>query len=119
MKLKTALLALVTVVILSSCDAGDSQPDQAEQTKVPREHLIEIKGLVFVPAIIDVNVGDTITWTNRDFVPHTATASNKSWDTGTINKDESKSIVINPGMETGYFCIFHPNMKGSMTLASD
>ncbi len=107
------------VGVLGGCNTDDPEPTQVKQATAAREHQVEIKGLNFVPATIDVNVGDTVTWTNRDFVPHTATASDKSWDTGAINKDESKSVVIGSGMETDYFCIFHPNMEGSMTLASD
>lgn len=109
--------------ILAGCNTDVPQPlpTQAKQvTASPsREHHIEIKDLVFVPATIDVKVGDTITWTNRDFVPHTATASDKSWDTGTINKDESKSVVIDSEMETDYYCIFHPNMEGSIAFAPE
>lgn len=111
------IVATFVVSVLGGCSSSGAQVIQEQQVTAPREHQVEIKDLVFVPATLNVNIGDTITWTNRDLVPHTATATNKSWDTGTITKDESKSIVISLGMETDYICIFHPNMVGSMTLA--
>lgn len=84
-----------------------------------REHQIEITGFLFVPETIDAKPGDTITWINRDIVPHTATGSDASWDTGTINKDESKSIVLSSEMDSSYLCRFHPSMKGSVVETSD
>ena len=36
-------------------------------------HKIEIAEFVFTPQTIDVKPGDSITWTNSDIAPHTAT----------------------------------------------
>jgi plastocyanin len=41
---------------------------------------VTIKQLVFAPAQISVKPGDTIERVNQDFVAHTATARNKSFD---------------------------------------
>ena len=90
-----------------------------EASSEPREHTVEITNFVFEPAMIDARVGDTITWVNRDFVPHTATAEGGSWDTGSINKGESKSLVVTADMVSDYICRFHPTMKGSVDVTSD
>jgi plastocyanin len=82
----------------------------------PARHEVEIHGFKFEPATLVVRPGDTITWTNRDLVPHTATAHDKSWDTGRIDKGQSASIVFQSGMETGYFCKFHPAMQAELEL---
>jgi len=81
-----------------------------------KEHVVEITGLEFVPDRIDVSPGDTITWVNRDIVPHTATSVDDSWDTGVLNQSESKSIVVGQNMTTAYLCRFHVNMTGTITL---
>jgi len=49
---------------------------------VVRADTIQVKmeKLGFVPAEITAHVGDTIEWVNSDFVAHTATARNGSWD---------------------------------------
>jgi len=83
-----------------------------------REHVVEITGFTFVPETIDVNPGDTITWVNRDLVPHTATSKDGSWDTGTLNQDESKSLVVSQKMTSAYHCRFHANMAGSIAIES-
>jgi len=84
----------------------------------PSNHEVDIIGFKFEPATFVVRAGDTITWTNRDLVPHTATARDKSWDTGRIDKGKSASIVCQPNMEAAYFCRFHPAMKAGLEVDS-
>lgn len=74
------------------------------------EHVVSITGFKFVPETISVSPGDTITWSNEDIVPHTATALDKSWDTGTISKGKSSSLIVGDDFHAGYFCRFHPKM---------
>jgi len=79
-------------------------------------HDVQIKSFKFDPAHLQVSPGDTIRWTNKDVVPHTATADEYGWDTGALGKDEAGEIVVTEGMETSYFCVFHPNMKGTIEI---
>ncbi len=78
-----------------------------------------IARLTFVPDRLRVRVGDRISWTNRDIAPHTATALDRSWDTGRIDKDETKSIVVTADLSPAYFCRFHPNMKAHLEIVVD
>lgn len=79
-------------------------------------HKVEIRGLTFVPAVLKVRTDDTVTFINRDIAPHTATAVDRSWDTGTIAKDAEATITVTEGMEGSYFCRFHPMMEGMLEL---
>lgn len=106
------ILAITSVLI--ACDT-----DEPRKPRDPREHHVEIQNFLFVPNTIDVKPGDIVTWTNRDIVPHTATASDKSWDTGLINKDESKSVVVSAEMDSNYLCLFHPAMVGKVVVTTD
>jgi plastocyanin len=77
---------------------------------------VEIKGFAFNPATITVPAGTTVTWTNQDAAPHTATADDKSFDTGRIEQGKSGSVTFDkPGTYT-YTCTFHPNMKGTVVV---
>lgn len=82
----------------------------------PTVHEVKIKGFSFKPQHLQVSVGDSIKWTNDDLAPHTATADEFGWDTEEILKDESAELVISEGMETSYFCAFHPHMIGSFEI---
>jgi len=81
-------------------------------------HEVEIKSFEFDPAHIQVRLGDTIRWTNRDLAPHTATADEFGWDTEELARGESGEIVVAMGMETSYFCVFHPHMTGTIEVIS-
>lgn len=84
----------------------------------PVEHAVTITGFKFEPETVIAAPGDTVTWTNTDIVPHTATARDKSWDTGTIGRGKSKSLVIGDDHRTDYFCRFHPMMTARVESAS-
>ena len=62
-----------------------------------------------------VHVGDTARWTNADFVAHTATARNGAWD-AMIPAHGNASIVLDRAGTFDYYCKFHPNMTGQITV---
>lgn len=77
---------------------------------------VTIKNFKFAPASITVHVGDTITWSNQDIAPHTATAPDGSFDTGTIDKGKSGSATFSKTGTIPYICSIHPNMKGTVVV---
>jgi plastocyanin len=81
-----------------------------------KTHDVLISSFRFDPAHLRVNVGDTIRWTNEDLAPHTATADEFGWDTEELVNGQSGEVVVTDGMETSYFCVFHPHMKGSIEI---
>ncbi|PCH80217.1 MAG: hypothetical protein COB90_09045 [Hyphomicrobiales bacterium] len=80
------------------------------------EHHIKIHKFKFEPGTLTVIPGDTITWTNLDIAPHTATAQDKGWHTGSIRKGNSKSVMVTRDMTRDYYCEFHPEMIGSLIV---
>lgn len=84
--------------------------------KSPPVHEIEIQSFKFNPPHVRVQIGDMIKWTNRDLAPHTATANELGWDTGELATGQSADVEVSEEMETEYFCVFHPHMKGSIQI---
>jgi len=64
-----------------------------------------------------VKVGDTIIWVNRDTVPHTATARDKSFDVR-VQQGQSVSMVVKKAGNIAFYCIYHPAMRGTFTVAA-
>jgi plastocyanin len=84
---------------------------------VPQRHIVEIRGMAFHPAVLEVRRGDTVVWMNRDIVPHTATASRKSgWNTGPLPQGKSGQYVPRHSGEDPYFCELHPTMLGTLVV---
>ena len=79
-------------------------------------HDIDIRSFAFVHAQVRVTRGDTLRWTNRDLAPHTATADEFGWDTAELAQGETAQVVVTEGMETSYFCVFHPHMTGTIEI---
>ena len=90
----------------------------ANAARAATVHEVTIKGFAFTPNALTVQVGDTIKFTNLDGAPHTATARNDSFNTGTLRKNKSADIHVTADMSGEFFCKFHPNMTGKLTLAS-
>ena len=69
---------------------------------VARAETIHVKmeKLAFVPAEITAHVGDTIEWNNSDFVAHTATARDGSWDILIPAKTPNKCQNGRPTMQS-------------------
>ncbi len=82
----------------------------------PTAHRVEIRKFRFDPDRLSVRPGDTVTWTNRDIAPHTATARDGGWDTGTLQRGESATIAVEPGMAADYYCRHHPMMKAALSV---
>ena len=76
---------------------------------------IEVKSLAFLPAQVTAHVGDTIEWANADFIAHTATAKNRDWDVQ-LPANSKKTLVLKKAGTIEYFCRFHPNMTGTLTI---
>jgi len=76
---------------------------------------VTIDKLVYSPAEITVKVNDTIEWNNKDIVAHTATVRG-DWDV-TIAAKSSASLVMKKAGTVDYYCRFHPNMRGRITIA--
>jgi plastocyanin len=77
---------------------------------------IAIDKMAFSPAQVSAHVGDTIEWVSTDFIAHTATARNKDWDVAIPAKGGGKVTLVHAG-EVDYFCRFHPNMTGKISVA--
>jgi plastocyanin len=77
---------------------------------------VEIVEFVFEPEELTVPVGTTVTFTNQDKAPHTATADDSSFDTEELGQgDSAEQTFDEPGTFT-YYCRFHVFMKGSVVV---
>lgn len=101
-----SLAAALTVLALS---AGSIFPAEAATIQV------DVAKMAFAPTDISVAAGDTIEWINKDFVAHTATARDKSFDV-LIPAHGTATMVAETAGTFDYFCRFHPMMKGKIII---
>ena len=77
---------------------------------------VQIKEFKFVPAVLTVPVGATVTWTNADEEAHTVTATDRAYtSTGLEPKQTYSHRFTQPGTYT-YFCALHPHMTATVVV---
>lgn len=84
-------------------------PAHAEELKVT------IDNFTFSPAELKVKVGDTVTWTNHDDIPHTVVSAGK-FRSKTMDTDDAFTFTFTSAGDYKYFCSLHPHMTGMIKV---
>lgn len=99
------LLSIAAVILLAS----GTVPARAATVQISMENI------GFSPGEAAAKVGDTVEWINKDVVAHTATARNGDFDV-TIPPKTTVRLVLKKAGAVAYYCRYHPNMKGTLTV---
>ena len=127
---KTLLITALSVAALAAagCGSGSSSGSKGSgygappptTTKAaaasPGTDAVGIADFKFAPATLTVDKGAKVTFSNSDTAPHTATADDKSFDTGTLNKGDKKSVTLGKPGTYKYHCSFHAFMEGEIVV---
>lgn len=79
------------------------------------EISIMIDNFTFEPAQLTVKAGTTVTWKNRDDIPHTVVSAGK-FRSKTLDTDDSFTFTFVATGDYTYFCSLHPHMKGTIKI---
>jgi plastocyanin len=79
------------------------------------EHKVKIDNFTFNPPEVTVKVGDTVTWTNGDDIPHTVVSAGK-FRSKTMDTDNSFTFTFTAAGDYKYFCSLHPHMTGMIKV---
>ncbi|HYO29763.1 MAG TPA: ScyD/ScyE family protein, partial [Thermomicrobiales bacterium] len=80
---------------------------------------VTIRNFAFDPPTVQIRTGQAVEWTNEDPVAHTATADDKTFDSGNLNTDQSFGYVFDTPGTFPYICIYHPYMKGTIEVTGE
>jgi PKD repeat protein len=80
--------------------------------------LIDIKNSAFNKSIITIPINTTVTWINFENVTHTVTADGGSFESGSIQQNQSFSYRFNKSGIFSYHCSIHPSMTGIVNVTS-
>lgn len=102
-----------TATTTSATTSRDAVRAVAHAAADPGVNIIDF---AFSPSTTTIHVGDTITWTNTGKQPHTATATNHSFDTGILTNGKSASHTFSQAGTFAYICTVHPYMKATVVV---
>jgi plastocyanin len=83
-----------------------------------RQATVSIDDFKFTPRELSVSVGDTVTWINRDDVPHTATSKDDpgTFDSKALDTDDKYSFTFTKPGTYSYYCKVHTHMTASIIV---
>jgi len=83
----------------------------------PQAITVSIDNFTFTPPILTVKAGTTVTWTNKDDIPHGIAATNNSFARSkALDTDDSYSFTFTTPGTYQYFCYIHPHMVGTVVV---
>lgn len=101
----------------SGSEEGEtSESEPAPSGEAAKAEKVQIVEFTYEPDPVVVQVGGKVTWQNQDSAPHTATADDGSFDTGTIAKGKIGSATFKEAGTFTYHCEIHPTMHGTVEV---
>jgi plastocyanin len=107
-----AMKAAIAIVVIATFCSLHSGLGLTRETV----HTVVIEGMNFVPDTITIARGDTVVWINKDFFPHTVTATGGRFDSHEIKAANTWKYVSRKDGEFDYRCTLHPTMKGTLVV---
>ena len=119
----------ILAIALSACSGSTSTPAPPGSAAPPPsagsgESAVPAGGstpativdFAFQPASITVRAGTTVTWTNTGGAPHTATADDGSFDSGSLSGGSTFSQPFTKAGTYAYHCAIHTSMKWTVVV---
>jgi len=91
--------------------------EEEMKTAAAGSNQVVVDNFSFAPAMTAVAAGATVTWTNRDDVPHNIVSSNQKFKSPVLDTDEQFSHTFDAPGTYKYFCSIHPKMTGQVVVA--
>jgi len=101
----------IAIVILLVCGLSISIGAPKKTT-----HSVSINDMKFDPADLQIDVGDSIEWTNNDDRDHNVTAKDGSFQSPNLSSGASYKYTFKKAGKFAYGCSLHPRMKASVTV---
>ncbi len=101
-------LVLISAVFLRSGIAGAQTP------RIQPE--IKVDNFTFTPETLTVPANSTVTWTNKDDVPHVIASTDGLFRSKGLDTDDHYSFQFTKPGTYNYFCAIHPKMTGKIVV---
>ena len=101
-------LALASILVL--------QPTRAKGDPAASSLEVQVDNFTFGPATLTVPVNSTVTWVNKDDLPHTVASTDGVFKSKALDTDDKYSYTFNKAGTYAYFCSIHPKMVGTIVV---
>jgi plastocyanin len=111
---KFAVVAIMFTVLAMLAGAGRLKADDGKGGGPAVD--VKIDNFSFTPQTITVAAGTTVTWTNRDDIPHTVVSNDGVFKSKVRDTDEKFTYTFTKAGTYDYFCSVHPKMTGKVIV---
>jgi amicyanin len=98
---------LVAALVAATLFAGAARAE---------DPTVKIHDFAFSPPSLTVKAGTTVTWRNKDDIPHTVASSTRLFKSKALDTDDSYSFTFNEPGSYEYFCTLHPHMTAKIVV---
>lgn len=112
-----ANLVMLLTIAVGAVNISHSNSIVRAQEK-PSAVEVKIDNFSFGPTTLTIPVGTTVTWINRDDIPHTVVSTDdpKVFKSKVLDTDEKFSFTFAKAGTYPYFCSIHPKMTGKVIV---
>lgn len=111
--------------VLLLCTMAVQYAHAENQVVIPLGASHQNTGVFYSPTLIDIQVGDSVTWRNDDSAIHTVSSGTPGlgvdgrMDSGIMNPGDTFTHTFDKAGVYGYYCLVHPWMTGTINVGTD
>ena len=119
MRRSVSIAGLAAALVLGTLGLGTGRKSSVASAQEKTSTMeVKIDNFSFGPVTLTVPIGTTVTWTNRDDIPHTVVSTDdpKTFKSKVLDTDEKFSFTFSKAGTYPYFCSIHPKMTGKVIV---
>jgi plastocyanin len=101
------VVLVLGIVAVSGCTSNQSA------------NTVTIQNMAFNPSTLNVQVGTTVTWINKDNITHHVVSDSGVFDSGNLTNGMSYNYTFNQTGSFPYHCSIHPSMTGTIVVSTN
>jgi plastocyanin len=109
------MMVVMLLTTLAAYTASRTRNASREES-MPAGVEVKIDNFSFGPAVLTIPAETTVTWTNRDDIPHTVVSTEGAFKSKVLDTDEKFSFTFTKPGTYPYFCSIHPTMTAKVIV---
>ena len=116
MKRRLFVSTLAIALTLALSEAFLFHPARARSEAKPSATEVRIDNFTFGPETLTVATNSTVTWVNKDDVPHVIASNDGLFKSKALDTDDKYSFTFTKAGTYPYYCSVHPKMVGKIVV---
>jgi amicyanin len=117
MRIRVSVVAVAVALVFVFASLPSKRVRRVEAAQAQSSTAeVKIDNFSFGPPTLTISVGTTVTWVNRDDIPHTVVSNDGLFKSKVLDTDDKFSFTFSKAGTYPYFCSIHPKMTGKVVV---